>query len=691
MFHRLTQLALSLAVAAFATSLAAQTTGEGWPTYGGDPGGQRYSNASQITRANVNQLIPAWTFHTHALEANSLSVSKFDFEDTPTLFGDKLFVATPYDRVIALNPETGAELWSYDPHLAPDVLSGNYTSRGVASWRGSGKGPCAARILLATLDARLIALDAKDGKPCEGFGSHGAVDLKSGVPTLSDAPYKFFGNTSPATVVGDVVVVGSSVADNQAVSVEPGYVHGFDVRTGKMLWTWDPMPQEANHNPRTGGANAWAVLAADPANHLVFVPTGSPSIDFYGGLRPGDNRDADSIVALDSLTGKKVWAFQLIHHDLWDYDIASEPLLFTFHGNIPALAIAAKPAMVFVFNRLTGEPLYPIEERPVPASDVPGEHASPTQPFPSLPPLTPAAIDIQNLPGHDAAGLATCQAKLAHLRYDGIFTPPSLRGSLQFPGSLGGVNWGSTALDPTTGILYADTNRSAYEMRLVPQPTRLQEAVTHRPYWVMLAAIVLLAGALIRRKPYPGHIAVVLAIGAIVAALAINPPNRFRYAKDHNLVNSPDSIGEVSPNRGAPYRIYRRILEDAQGHPCTPTPWGVTSALNLNTGKMEWVKPLGTLIKGEHTGTVNFGSPIVTAGGLLFVAASAEPILRAIDKATGEEVWDGQLPVPAQSTPMTYTFHGTQYVVVAAGGHGGLGTPLGDSVVAFALPRISSR
>jgi len=696
------RLAPVLACVSIASCLAAAanpqsaSTGNGWPTYGGDPGGQRYSNASQITRANVAQLQPVWTYHTHALESGSLSVSRSEFEDTPVLFKDALYIATPYDRVIALNPETGAELWSYDPKLAPDVRGGNYTSRGVAVWQGPGKGLCSSRILLATLDARLIALDAATGKPCDNFGNHGSVDLTHGVPTLPQTPNRYFGNTSPATVVGDVVVVGSSVADNQDVEVEPGYVRGFDIRTGQLLWTWDPIPWAANQHPRTGAANAWGVIAADPANHLVFIPTGAPSIDFYGGLRPGDNRDANSIVALDSRTGKKVWAFQLVHHDIWDYDVASEPLLFDFHGNIPAVAIAAKPGILFVFNRLTGEPLYPIQERPVPASDIPGEYASPTQPFSSLPPLTPASIDIHQLSGHDAKGLKACSDKLASLRYDGIYTPVSRKGSLQFPGSLGGVNWGSMSLDPETATLYVNTNRSAYEIRLVPQPSNLYALILNHHIWESLALVALLAGAGIRRKLYPGLPAIVVAVALLVAAFWINPPRRFptHATPAPHVVSLPrgvDGVGELSPNHGAPFKIYRHVLQDDLGRPCSPTPWGVTSALNLNTGKMEWEKPLGTLIPGQHTGTVNFGAPIVTAGGLLFTAASAEPLLRAIDKATGEEVWDGKLPVPAQSTPMTYTIHGRQFVVVAAGGHGVLGTPLGDAVVAFALPGLPEK
>ena len=678
-----------LALAPAMTSAIAQKpspTGDGWPTYGGDAGGQRYSTAAQITRENVSGLHPVWTYHTHALESGNLSVSRSDFEATPILFEDTLYLDTPFDRVIALDPGTGAERWSYDPQIAKDIFAANYTSRGVAAWRGRGSGTCAARIFVATLDARLIALDAATGRPCVDFGNRGQVDLTHNVPTRSDHPYRFFGNTSPATVVGDVVVVGSAIGDNQAVSVEPGVVRGFHVRSGKLLWTWDPIPWAMNQTPRTGAGNAWAVLAADPKHNLVYVPTGAPSPDFWGGFRIGDDRDANSLVALDATTGKKVWAYQLIHHDVWDYDLASEPLLFTYKNRIPAVAISPKTGVVFVFNRLTGEPLYPIEERPVPRGSVPGEHLSPTQPFSSLPPLNPLTFDIHSLTGLTSESLKVCSAKFAKLRYDGIYTPPGMdRGTLQFPGGLGGVNWGSMAFDPRSGTLYANTNRTAYEIRLIPQPTHLNSLIYHRKLWAGLALFALLIGAAARRRANPGLVAILAAVALLGTSLYINTLAHFTYIRHHNMVNSPDSVGEVSPNLGAPYQIFRRVLEDQDQRPCTPQPWGATTALNLDTGKIVWEKPLGTLVAGEHTGTVNFGSPIVTAGGQLFTARTFEPLLRAIDETTGEEVWTGKLPVPAQSTPMTYIFRGKQFVVVSAGGHGGLGTPLGDSVVAFAL------
>ena len=688
---RVALLVFTTSAALFAQTHKAPTQEPGWPTYGGDAGGQRYSAAAQITRANVRGLHPVWTYHTHALESGNLAVARSDFEATPILFDGVLYLTTPFDRIIALDPATGVERWTYDPRLARNIEATNYTSRGVAAWKdksGTGDATCARRIFVATLNARLIAVDAATGKPCSGFGTAGSVDLTLGIATRADHPHRFFGNTSPPTVVGDVVIVGSAIVDNYAVDVEPGTVRGFDARTGKKLWDWDPMPRGAG-GKRVSAANAWSVLTGDDETGMVFIPTGAPAPDFYGGDRPGNNADASSVVALDARTGRKVWSFQLVHHDVWDYDVAAQPLLFRFRGTVPAVAVAAKTGILFVFNRLTGEPLSPITERVVPQSDIAGEHLSPTQPFSALPPLSPLTMDIHDLPGHTAADQAACAAKLSGLRYDGVYTPVSLRGTLQFPGSLGGVNWGSMSLDPATGVLYVNTNRSAYEVRLIAKPTWLREALESTAFWVPVIVLLLIAGAWRRRSWNPGGIAIGIAAVALVTMLVLQNPEWFAprhpNAASANMVNSPDSVGEISYNDGAPYRTYRRVLQDSQGRPCTPQPWGATSALNLNTGQMVWQKPLGTLIAGEHTGTVNFGAPIVTAGGLLFTAASSQPLLRAIDKATGEEVWTGALPVPAQSTPMTYVSHGRQYIVVAAGGHGGLGTPLGDSVIAFAL------
>jgi quinoprotein glucose dehydrogenase len=675
-----------------------------WPNYGNDPGGQRFSPATQITPANLTHLQPIWTYHTHALDSpppaanadNAAAVaSEASFETTPILWNATLYLTTPFSTVIALDAATGRELWRHDPHLAPLTPNGIVTSRGVALWQAPSPttAPCQTRILAATLDARLIALDAATGSPCPNFGQNGEIDLKQGVSLQSDG---FYRNTSPPTIIGNTVVVGSGVGDNQQVDSESGLVRAYNVITGALLWSWEPIPWARSQNPRTGAANTWSVISADPALNLVYLPTGSAAPDYYGGLRPGDNRDANSIVALDAATGRKVWAFQVVHHDVWDYDIASQPILFTFRNTIPAVAVTTKMGLVFVLDRRTGQPLYPIHERPVPQTDVPGETTSPTQPFQDLPSLVPLAIDPSTTPSlwqRPAEDQAACRQILAGLRYDGFYTPPSLRGSVLFPGNLGGVNWGGAALDPATGILFANTNRFAFAGRLIPRYSKEQILRQARLYlfdwanWGIAAGIVLALGTLLRiarnrgsRRFLPGPITLTLTALLMFACIPIS-----RHREPPEPATLAHFGYELSPQRKSPYLIQRSTLLDTHGHPCTAPPWGAISALNLNTGTMLWQSPLGSAIPGQQTGIANFGGPIVTASGLVFTGAAEDPYLRAFSAATGQELWRHELPYPAQSTPITYTLNHRQYVVIAAGGHGDKSTPLGDTLIAFAL------
>ncbi len=662
----------------FAVAQSLQQTSS-WPAYGGDSGGQRYATAAEITSQNVADLHPVWQYHTRALQTNSLSRNEAAFEATPILGARTLYFSTPFDQVIALDATTGTERWRFDPQLHDDLAAGVYTSRGVAFWRSNtgSKTACSERVFLGTLDARLIALDAATGKACTGFGNAGTVDLRHGVPTQTTEPYREYGVTSPPTVVGDVLVVGSAVADGQEVDVEPGVVRGYDATTGRLLWTWDPLPWARTQAVRTGGGNTWGVISADPERGLIYLPTGSPSPDFYGGLRSGDDRDADSVVALDARTGKKVWAFQVVHHDLWDYDVAAQPLLFEYQNRVPAVAITTKMGMVFVLNRVTGAPIYPVTERPVPQTDVPGERTSPTQPFSSLPPLSPLNLRADELAGHTRADAAFCAAEIAGLRNEGIYTPPSLHGSLLYPGSLGGVNWGSPAFDPATGILYVNSNHHAFRTRLIPRwKFQMLGILASWENWIYASASLLLLLCILRRSFRPGWPG-----GLVVLALAVWGC----FAAVGNLAGKQHFGHEIAPQRKTPYAVERSPVQDKHGLPCTPTPWGKITALNLNTGKEVWDRPLGTMVPGAETGSLNLGGPLVTAGGLVFTAAEREPALRAFDKTTGENVWTGKLPVPAQSTPMTYVLDGRQFIVIAAGGHGGFGTPLGDSLVAFAL------
>ena len=629
---------------------------DGWPAYGGTLAGQRYSGDTQIKTDNVTQLQPAWTFHTHALDKASTANRHASFEATPVLWNGTLYFDTPFDTVFALDAANGKLKWSYDPQV--DREGGIYivTSRGVALWHAKKpkRGVCGKDVVLvATLDRRLIARDATNGAACPAFGNQGSVDLSAGVAIASKTEYGF---TSPPTVVGDTIVLGSSVADNHSTFIASGAVRGFDAVTGRQKWSWEPLPWAVGTTPRSSGSgNAWAVLSADPEHDLVFVPTGSASVDFYGGTRLGDNRDADSLVALRASTGQRVWGFQLVHHDIWDYDTPSEPVLFEFRGQIPAVAITTKTSMIYVFNRLTGEPLYPIQERPVPASTLEGEHAWPTQPFSTLPPLTPLSFTAKDVHLHQPADQQFCEAELKRLDNQGVFTPPSHKGSVIFPGSIGGANWGSSAFDPSTGVLYTRVSNVPF---LVRQLKRMPEGQS-------------LSARLQRRMRM-----------SLPEWAGGDPPlmvNEFR---------TPDSGGEQrdqDPQKGTPYTLARQAIMTPGGAPCGPQPFGSIVATNLNTGQRLWSVPHGVMAKGE-SGSMGDGGVIATAGGLIFAASTNDPWIRAYNSTTGKELWRGALPVPSNATPMTYSIRGRQFVVIAAGGHGFIGNGQSDEVIAYALP-----
>ena len=624
-----------------------------WPAYGGDAGGQRYSVHNQINATNVDSLQVAWTFHTGALQnvSNPFSNIRANFEATPVLWHDMLFFDTPFDEIFALNASTGKKIWSYDPAIDRNQNIYIVTSRGVALWRARRPvaGVCGQeRVFVATLDRRLIARDARTGQACEGFGDHGTVDLAAGMG-LSSVALRLYGFTSPPTVVGDIVVLGSSIGDNQTIEAPSGMVRGFTAITGRLVWSWEPLPWAASTHPRAGSGNAWSIISADPERDMIYLPTGSPSTDYYGGFRPGDNRDADSIVALKASTGQRVWAFQLVHHDLWDYDTPSEPLLFTFRKTIPAVAVTTKTGMIFVFNRITGEPLYPIIERPVPQSNLPGEKTWPTQPFSTLPTLTPLSFGPQDLTIDDPAERAACAKQLTEVINNGIFSPPALKNTLLYPGPLGGANWGSPGIDPVTGILYVHTNSLAYSMRQIPKASSFLE----------------------KAERYVERL--------IPPSFSNEMPDALSKYK------TPDS-GEFSGQDGAPYQLFRGSFNTPKGTPCSPQPWGALVAVNLNTGTKSWVTPQGTNIPGKQTGSIGLGGPVVTAGGLVFIGATSEPLLRAFDSRSGKQLWEASLPAAANATPMTYQVYGRQFVVVAAGGEGMLGNPQNDAVVAFALP-----
>ncbi len=621
-----------------------------WPAYGRDAGGSRYSPLTQINRDNVKNLKVAWTYRTGDLSDGKNARSSSAFQCTPLLVDGTLYLVTPFNRVIALDPVTGNPRWAFDPQI--DLKRGydnQLNSRGVSTWldpqRKEGQ-TCRRRILMGTNDSRLMALDAATGKRCEDFGNGGEVDLTQGVAISPRNPGEY-AVTSPPAIIKDLVVVGSAIGDNNRVTAPSGVVRAYDVRTGKLRWAWDPIPPNFKKSATSdagyqlGTANVWSIISADEARDLLFLPTGNTSPDYYGGERKGSDYYSSSVVALRGSTGQVVWHFQTVHHDVWDYDVPAQPALITVRRNgreIPAVAVATKVGHLFVLHRETGKPIFPVEERPVPQNGVEGEQLSPTQPIP----LKPRALAPQSLKPDEVFGLTeadekACRDQIAALRNDGLFTPPSLQGTFVYPGDVGGMNWSGMSFDPQHALLITNTNR-------------LPRAVT-----------------LIPRKDFTPEQA---------AKLRGNP------------------FVELARQEGTPYLMKREII--IRGFPrlapCTPPPWGTLVAVDLNTGEVRWEVPLGMMPEladqpdAAKWGSINLGGSIATAGGLVFIGAARDNYLRAFNVETGAEIWKGELLAGGQATPMTYQTGGKQFVVIAAGGHGRLPSKRGDYVVAFALP-----
>ncbi len=622
----------------------------GWPHYGGDLGGLRFSPATQITADNVRHLEVAWRYDHGDVSDGTGELTRTSFNATPILTGDTLYFCTGFNRVIALDAETGAERWSFDPKLRTTRLQGPYplTCRGVAHWDG-GEGAadrCARRIFTGTVDAELIALDAATGEPCADFGGNGRVPLREGIGDAE--PWEYY-VTSPPLAIRDVVVVGALVADNLRTDAPAGVVRAFDARTGALRWAWDPVPpgwaeRHADTQGRplyqSGTPNVWSIMSGDAERSLVFVPTGNASPDGYAALRRGLDHYASSVVSLDSETGRVVWSFQTVHHDVWDYDVASQPTLFELpmpEGPVAAVAQATKMGHVFLLDRETGRPLYPVEERAVPQDGVPEEKLSPTQPFPTHPaPLHPQDLDPEDAFGFTPLDRAYCRRQIERYRYDGIFTPPTIEGSIQMPHTSGGMNWGGVAIDEERGLAIVNQIQFAIVNQLIPRA----EAETL-------------------------------------------DPSDFVY---------PQEFYEM---RGAPYAIRRFPLLSQFGAPCNPPPWGALIAIDLESGRVAWRRPLGTLrglapfplwLIFRDYGAPAFGGGMSTASGLYFIGASVDRYFRAFDVETGEELWRDRLPFHGNAVPLTYRLRpdGRQFVVIAAGGN-----PLasmGDALVAYALP-----
>jgi quinoprotein glucose dehydrogenase len=638
------------------TAVAAQAPDAEWTSYGRDPGNTRYSPLGQISRKNVHGLTTAWTYRTRELDTARYHFRRNpQFEATPLMVEGTLYLSTPFGRVVALDAATGRERWTFDAKANIGAGWGDFANRGVSTWvdpSASPNEPCRRRIFLGVIDGRIFALDARTGAPCLGFGDHGAVDLRRG---LRNAPFELeeYELTSPPAVIRGLIVTGSAVADNNRVNAASGEVRAFDARTGALRWSWDPVPRDSTDpawnswrgsmSHITGAANAWSVIAADSARDLVFVPTGSASPDYYGGERSGDNRYANSVVAIRASTGKVVWHFQAVHHDLWDYDVASPPTLATITHDghsVDVVLQTTKTGQLFVLDRDTGKPVFPVEERPVPPSHIFSEHASPTQPFNSvIPPLSPQRLITDDVWGPSPAERADCLAQISNTRNEGVYTPPSLEGTIARPSNIGGAHWGGLAFDPLRQLAVVPVNTIAAFVQLIP-------------------------------------------LDRFDTAEATRNGSRLRdqYTRMH----------------GTPFVMRRRLLIGPSHLPCTKPPFGSLVAIDLRTGQKRWDVPLGdmpAMTAGtrqagdprEQLGSPNLGGPLVTAGGLVFIGATLDHAFRAFDIETGRLLWQAPLPAGARATPMTYRLpNGRQLVVICVGGGEDFGN--GDSVIAFALP-----
>ncbi|SEQ43328.1 quinoprotein glucose dehydrogenase [Solimonas aquatica] len=614
--------------------------------------GTKYSPLAQINTQNVARLQKAWEFHTGEAPPKDVKDALIAFEDQPSLIEGNLVVCTTSRRLIALDPQTGKQRWVFDPK---SQKVGMQKCRGITHWqdrRAEAGAACASRIFLGTTDYSLIALDARTGRRCEGFGEQGVVKMQMDKPELFRG--EVVAASNPA-VVGDVVVVGSAVADNQRVAAPSGRVQAFDARSGALRWRFDPVPREAS-DPASGSwapgsaaqhgaGNVWSSMAVDQALDMVYLPTTSPSGDFYGGDRLGDNRYTSSIVALQGSTGKVVWHFQFVHHNIFDYDTPSEPLLIDLpqpDGRVvPALVQNNKTGLIFMFNRATGEPLQPIAERSVPQSTMSGEKAAPTQPFPvGMPTLTPQSFSPEDVWGFTPIDKWLCKRKAQGYRYGTIFTPPSEQGTIFSPSVGGGPNWGGGAYDPASHIMVVPSNRVPTIVTLIP-----------------------------RAKAKLGASQAIESGGAMNFAVA-----------------------------GAPYVTRVEPLLSVLGAPCSAPPWAALTAVDLVKRKIVWEVPLGSIeammpmkppksLFDANLGTPGAGGPLLTAGGLVFIGYTLDNQLRAFDLKTGKVLWQSELPAAGTAVPVSYEAGGEQYVVITAGGHTMYRSKTSDAVVAYKLKR----
>jgi len=622
--------------------------GGDWTAFGRDPGGSQHSPLASINVKNVGQLKQAWVHRTGDFKDAPLPKGGTVLQTTPLHANGSLYLCTPWNKVFAIDPVSGKTRWVFDPHrvdpktgkaLSPPILMAG-RCRGVAYWQPAAAAParataCAKRIFKNGEGGRLYALDADTGALCPDFGAakghpgwvwHEDYDNRG--EGFSGSP------SSPPAILGDLVIIGNSTNDGLS-NARDGFIRAFDVRSGELRWEWSPIP--ADKASQTGAANVWSTISVDTARNLVFVPTTSPSTDYYGGGRQFDIPMSNSIVALDGATGKVAWHFQTVRHDLFDYDLVGHPLLVDIRRGgktIPAALLQTKMGWLFGFDRGTGAPIWPIVDRPVPPTDVPGDRASPTQPVPTgIAPFARQTMKREELFGLTPLDKLACQRTFDNARYDGMYTPPSVKGSILFPSALGGGNWGGASYDPKSNLLVIKAENLATLIKIVPKKDQKGEDAT------------------------PGV----------------------------------DYL--TRPLVGTPYKVEGELFQSPLGIPCTPPPWGTLAAIDLDSGKLKWQIPLGqvkragvTIPDGAGWGSPNVGGPITTAGGITFIGATMDSRLRALETVTGKELWSAELPVPGMAVPMTYAVNGRQYVVIAAGGNAQVGTKIGDYLIAFALP-----
>ena len=613
----------------------AETQQQTWYTFAGDLAAQKYSTATQITPENVGKLRVAWQLHTGDVSDGSGKVPATVWSATPLFVNNTIYVSTPFYRILAIEPDTGRIKWSFNPHAVLKALTQpDMKTRGAAYWQSADPQPglaCQKIVYVGTMDAKLYAVDADTGTPCKNFGKDGVVDVDQWNTVHAHYPLS---QLQPPTVYKNMLFIGWAGKEWAYEAAPPGIVFALDAQTGALKWQFHPLTPQMESG--TGKVNVWASMSVDSKNNLLYVPTSPPSPDDYGGNRTEQIPYGSAIVALNPDTGAVVWSRQLVHHGLWDYDISTAPTLFDIHRNgqtIPALVEPTKQGFIFVLNRLNGDPIFPIEEHAVPQSNVPGERSAPTQPWESVPEPTLRAV----WPGvsliADIASGGYCSREFSKLRYDGKFTPPSLgAGSLIYPPSAGGVEWGGGALDPATNT------------------------------YVVNGSSVAMIYRLIRRND---------------------------YEKEKKQASDPQ---DYYPMKGGPYGIQIKSFTNWLGMPCWKPPYGTISSYDLNTGRLLWRHPFGEVqhwgfYMPDSWGSVTIGAPVITRSGLIFIGGSMDSRVRALDLNTGRVLWKAQAEAPAVSIPAVYTYKGREYVLFTAGGNSILMPRVGDQLIAFALPQ----